>query len=121
MSKTIFVVDDSTTNLAMAEEALGEHYNVLTFSSAEKMLPVLQKVTPDLILLDIEMPGMNGFEVMQLLKSTDVHSQLPVVFLAAMNDAANEDYGIELGAAGFISKPFTVPELLDRIKTLVNL
>jgi putative two-component system response regulator len=120
MSKTVFVVDDSTANLALAEEALGEDYNVLTFASAEKMLPALEKVTPDLILLDIEMPGMNGFEAMQLLKSTDAHSKIPVVFLTAMNDAANEDYGLELGAAGFISKPFSVPDFLAKIKSLIG-
>jgi putative two-component system response regulator len=120
MSKTILVVDDSASNLAIAEEALADTYNVLTFSSAEKMLPVLEKIIPDLILLDIEMPGMNGFEVMRQLKESDSYSKIPVVFLTAMNDAANKAYGVELGAAGFITKPFSVAELLNQIKPLVG-
>jgi CheY-like chemotaxis protein len=120
MSKMVFVVDDSTANLALAEEALsGEDFEITTFASAEKMLPALEKVKPDLILLDIEMPGMNGFEAMQLLKSTDAHKDIPVVFLTAMNDAANEDYGLELGASGFIAKPFSVPDFLAKIKSLI--
>jgi len=58
--KTIFVVDDSDTNLAMAEEALEEHYNVMTMLSAAKMFALLEKIIPNIILLDIEMPEMNG-------------------------------------------------------------
>jgi putative two-component system response regulator len=121
MSKTILVVDDSATNLAIAEESLADSYNVLTFSSAEKIFPVLEKITPDLILMDIEMPGMNGFEAMMQLKANDSYSKIPVVFLTAMTDAANKEFGIELGAAGFISKPFSAAELLDQIKPLVDL
>jgi putative two-component system response regulator len=114
------VVDDSASNLSIAEEALASSFNVLTFSSAEKMLPVLNKIIPDLILLDIEMPGMNGFEVMRQLKESDSYSNIPVVFLTAMSDAANKAYGIELGAAGFITKPFSASELLNQIKSLVD-
>jgi putative two-component system response regulator len=121
MSKTILVVDDSVSNLAIAEEALDDSFNVMTFASAEKMLPILQKITPDLILMDIEMPGMNGFEAMMLLKADVSYSKIPVVFLTAMNDEANKAFGIELGAAGFISKPFSAAELLDQIKPLLDL
>jgi putative two-component system response regulator len=121
MSKTILVVDDSATNLAIAEEALTDSFNVMTFSSAEKMFPVLEKITPDLILLDIEMPGMNGFEAMMQLKANDSFAKIPVVFLTAMTDAANKAFGIELGAAGFISKPFSAAELLNQIKPLVDI
>jgi putative two-component system response regulator len=120
MGKTVLVVDDSATNLAIAEEALTEHFNVLTFSSAEKMMPVLQKITPDLILLDIEMPGMTGFEAMMQLKANDSYAKIPVVFLSALNDEANKTFGIELGAAGFITKPFSATELLNQIQQLVD-
>jgi putative two-component system response regulator len=120
MGKTIMVVDDSATNLAIAEEALAEYFNVLTFSSPEKMMPVLQKISPDLILMDIEMPGTNGFEAMMQLKANDSYSKIPVIFLSALNDAENEAYGIELGAAGFITKPFSTTELLNQIKPLVG-
>ena len=116
MQRTIFVVDDNSTNLSVAEEALENQYRVITLSSAEKMFTILEKITPDLILMDIEMPGMNGFEAMKKLKSSDVHAKIPVIFLTAMNEAVNEAYGIEVGAVDFIAKPFSVPVLLNRIK-----
>ena len=116
MQKTIFVVDDSGTNLSMAEEALEKQYAVITLSSALKMFAILDKVTPDLILLDIEMPQMDGFEAMKRLKGHDLHAEIPVIFLTAMSDPSNEAHGIELGAVDFIAKPFSEPVLLNRIK-----
>ena len=116
MQKTIFVVDDNATNLSMAEEALEKQYRVITLSSAARMFAIMRKVIPDLILLDIEMPEMNGFEAMKSLKGSDVYAKIPVIFLTALNEAANEAYGIELGAVDFIAKPFSQPVLLNRIK-----
>ena len=116
MHRTIFIVDDSGTNLSMAEEVLEKQYRVITLSSAEKMFAILEKVTPDLILLDIEMPGVNGFEAMIRLKSSDAHAAIPVIFLTALSDSAHEANGIELGAVDFIAKPFSAPVLLNRIK-----
>ena len=116
MQKTIFVVDDSATNLAVADEALEKSYLVITLSSAEKMFAALEKITPDLILLDIEMPEMDGFEALRRLKSSEVYSNIPVIFLTGLSETENEAYGIELGAVDFIAKPFSVPVLLNRIK-----
>ena len=116
MQKTIFVVDDSGTNLSIAEESLEKQYRVITLSSAEKMFAILGKVTPDLILLDIEMPEMSGFEAMRRLKDDDSHSEIPVIFLTGHSDAENEAHGIELGAVDFIAKPFSETVLLNRIK-----
>jgi putative two-component system response regulator len=116
MPKTIFVVDDSDTNLAVANDALKELYKVMTLPSADKLFTILKKVTPDLILLDIEMPGMNGFEAIQQLKANDLHADIPVMFLTSRNDPANEAHGIELGAVDFVGKPFSKPVLLNRIK-----
>ncbi|MCL2009636.1 MAG: response regulator [Synergistaceae bacterium] len=113
MQKTIFVVDDSGTNLSTAEEALEEHYRVITLSSAAKMFKILEKVKPDLILLDIEMPEMDGFEAMEQLKSSEYHANIPVIFLTGLTDSDNEAYGIELGAVDFITKPFSAPALLN--------
>jgi putative two-component system response regulator len=116
MQKTIFVVDDSATNLSMAEEALENHYQVITLSSATKMFGILPKLMPDLILLDIEMPEMDGFDALRRLKASESYSEIPVIFLTSMSDSANEARGIELGAADFIAKPFSEPVLLNRIK-----
>ena len=116
MQKTVFVVDDNGTNLLMAEEALEEQYRVITLSSAAKMFTILEKVTPDLILLDIEMPEIDGFEAIKRLKAADSHAKIPVIFMTATADAANETRGKELGAVDFIIKPFSAPVLLDCIK-----
>jgi len=115
--KTIFAVDDSDTNLAMAEEALEAHYRLMTMPSAAKMFTLLEKFTPDLILLDIEMPEMSGIEALQRLKCHPQYEEIPVIFLTGRTDSAIEAYGFELGAVDFITKPFSAPVLLNRIKT----
>jgi len=116
MQKMIFVVDDSDTNLVMANEALELHYNVMTLPSADRLFALLKKLTPDLILLDIEMPEMDGFEALKLLKANESYANIPVMFLTGKTDDSNEAYGIELGAVDFIRKPFSRPVLLNRIK-----
>ena len=121
MQETIFVVDDSDSNLAMATDALSEHYRVLTMPSAERMFTLLEKVTPDLILLDIEMPEINGFEALRRLKTSDKHSHIPVIFLTGMTDASVEVRGFQLGVVDFIAKPFSAPVLLNRVKTHLDI
>ena len=118
--KTIFVVDDSDTNLAMAEEALENHYSVMTLPSAAKMFSLLGKITPELILLDIEMPEMNGFEALEQLKANDSWANIPVLFLTGTTDASIEEQSSKLGAVGVVTKPFSAPVLLDRIKMYVK-
>ena len=118
--KTIFIVDDSDTNLATAEETLEEHYNVMTMPSAAKMFTLLEKMTPGLILLDIEMPEMNGFEALERLKTNSLWANIPVFFLTGTTDASIEERGLKLGAIGIITKPFSAPLLLDRIKSFLK-
>ena len=115
MKKTIFVVDDNDTNLAMAEKALQDHYRVITLPSAAKMFKFLEKTTPDLILLDIEMPEMDGFEALSRLKESK--TDIPVIFLTSLLDAEVEVNGFKLGVIDFITKPFSAPVLVNRIKT----
>ena len=114
--KTIFVVDDSDTNLSTAEEVLEEAYDVMTISSAARMFTLLDKIQPHLILLDIEMPHMDGFEALTILKSNPKYSGTPVIFLTSLNDVASEVRGFELGVVDFIIKPFSAPVLLNRVK-----
>jgi len=116
MQKTIFLVDDSATNLTIAEDVLSKQYRVVALPSAAKMFTTLKKIIPDLILLDIDMPEMSGFEAMEILKSGSSYSQIPVIFLTSMADPSTEARGIELGAVDFILKPFSKPVLLNRIK-----
>jgi len=119
--KTIFVVDDSDTNLSMAEAALEDQYRVMTMPSAAKMFSLLLKVTPDLILLDIEMPEMDGFEALRRLKSSDLWTDIPVMFLTGRNDPKIEVQGFELGAIDFVTKPFSAAVLLNRVKTHLDI
>jgi putative two-component system response regulator len=121
MMKTIFVVDDSDTNLSMAESALEDNYRVMTMPSAAKMFELLDKIIPELILLDIEMPEVNGFTALEKLKSVDLWSGIPIVFLTAHTDTEVEVRGFELGAVDFITKPFSAPVLLNRIKTHLDI
>jgi len=116
MMKTVFVVDDSDINLSMARKTLEEHYRVLTMPSAKKMFTLLEKITPDLILLDIEMPEIGGFEALISLKSNPLYSGIPVVFLTGYTDKTIEERGYELGVADFITKPFSTHVLIDCVK-----
>ncbi|MCL2877692.1 MAG: response regulator [Acidobacteria bacterium] len=121
MQKTIFVVDDNDTNLSVSEETLEEHYRVMTLPSAVKMFALLEKITPDLILLDIEMPEVDGFEALRRLKTSDKYAGIPIIFLTSMTDASIEARGFQLGVVDFITKPFSAPVLLNRIKTHLNI
>ena len=117
--KTIFIVDDSDTNLLMAEEALEDHFRVMTLPSAEKMFFLLEKITPDLILLDIEMPVMNGFEALEKLKSGASWAAIPVIFLTGTTDSFIEDKSTQLGAVSIITKPFSAAALLNSINLYI--
>ena len=116
MEKLILVVDDSSTNLFITRNLLCDDYQVITLSSAEKMFTILEKVKPDLILLDIEMPGMDGFEALELLKADAKKTDVPVIFLTVMNDPDMEARGLRLGAVDFLKKPLSKSSLLERIK-----
>jgi len=120
MKKTIFVVDDNSTNLLAANEALEKQYRVMTLPSAAKMFAFLEKIKPDLILLDIEMPEIDGFEALKQLKSNNSYADIPVVFLTSHSDTEIEVKGFQLGAIDFITKPFSEPVLINRIKTHLN-
>jgi putative two-component system response regulator len=119
--KTIFVVDDSDTNLSMAEAALEDQYRVMTVPSAVKMFTLLEKVIPDLILLDIEMPDIDGFTALRRLKSHESWVNIPVMFLTGRTDAEVEVRGFEMGAVDFLIKPFSPSVLKNRLKTHLNI
>jgi putative two-component system response regulator len=119
--KTIFVVDDSDLFLSLAKNALEDYYRVLTMSSCKRMFTLLEKIVPDLILLDIEMPEMDGFEALQGLKSNYLYNNIPVIFLTNYRENLIEARGFELGGVDFITKPFSTPVLLNRIKTQLDI
>lgn len=114
--KKIVLVDDDVTNLAVGRNILAEKYDIVTIPSGEKLFKLLERTKPHLILLDIEMPGMNGFDVLVKLKSTKELTDIPVIFLTAKNDNTSELEGLSLGAVDYIFKPFSPPLLLKRIE-----
>jgi putative two-component system response regulator len=111
----IMLVDDNRTNLLVGKTALSEDYSVLTAPSALKMLDMLRWSKPELILLDVDMPEMDGFEAITILKADPETRDIPVVFLTALNANDNELRGLELGAVDYITKPFAPPLLRKRV------
>jgi len=116
----IFVVDDVGTNLSVTRAVLEDHYNVVTISSGKKTLAIIEKITPNLILLDIDMPEMSGFEVLTQLKSNPRHQHIPVIFLSGMIDDEMKSQALNLGAVDFITKPFSPPELLKKVRLHIS-
>jgi len=114
--KTVFLVDDDLTNLKVGDDALSGAYNVFTFNSGARLLKMMEKRLPDLILLDVEMPGMDGYETIKRLKSQRVTSQIPVIFLTGKSDGESELKGLSLGAIDYIFKPFSPPLLRKRLE-----
>ncbi len=120
MPEHILLVDDDTTNLLFAQKILKEHgFRVAAARSGEQALSFLQKKTPDLILLDINMPGMDGFETYDRLRRT--HASVPVVFLTSQNDPDTEVRCFESGAQDFVNKPFVAPVLVSRVRRILDL
>jgi len=113
--KRVFIVDDNMVNLVTADEALSEKYDVLTMASASIMFGFLERTRPDLVLLDIMMPDMSGFDAVKRLKADARYNDIPVMFVTGENDESTETVSLEMGVVDFITKPFTGSELLDRV------
>ena len=114
----ILVVDDTPDNLAVMSSLLKGSYKVTVANNGERGLRFAQtQPQPDLILLDVMMPGMSGYDVIRVLKSDAATRHIPVIFLTAMSDIENEQMGLNLGAADYITKPISPPIVLARIRT----
>ncbi len=114
---TILVVDDTQDNLAMISKPLKNDYTVQIAIGGEKALEIATSATPpDLILLGIMMPGMDGYEVCRRLKRDPKTTNIPIIFLAAQDQAGDERKGLELGAVDFVSKPISPPIVMARVK-----
>ena len=116
MDIRIMIIDDNITNLTVARQAISPLYGVIPVSSGEQALDIMQRVKPNLILLDVEMPGMNGFETLAAIKADEGLSEIPVIFLTARDDNVSELEGLKAGAVDYITKPFSIPLLLQRIE-----
>ncbi len=119
MTKTIMVVDDEDDILHFLELVLREKgYDVVTAASGHEALTTAQIERPDLVLLDIMMPQMDGWEVLKLLRVDEVTASIPVAMLSARTEAKDRVQGLQEGAIDYICKPFSLQELLGKIETI---
>ncbi len=115
---TVLVVDDTPDNISLMSGLLEGFYNVKIANNGEKALRIAQSDTkPDLILLDIMMPEMDGYEVCQQLKADSKTRDIPVIFLTAKTEEEDEAHGLDLGAADYITKPISPPVVLARVRS----
>ena len=121
MEKTILIVDDTPENIDILVELL-EGYELQIAMSGEDALELFEDEDedfPDLVLLDIMMPGINGYEVCKTLKEGEKTKNIPIVFLSAMTDEASRVKGLELGGVDFVTKPFVPNKLLASVEKFI--
>ena len=122
MSARVLVVDDILPNVKLLEAKLSsEYYEVLTATSGMEALEKVITESPDIILLDVMMPGMDGFEVCAAIKSNPDVAHIPVVMVTALTDSSDRVRGLEAGADDFLSKPLNDTALMARVRSLVRL
>jgi DNA-binding response OmpR family regulator len=121
MKKKIFVIDDEKDiqDIIMVNLS-SQNLDVLTFSSAEEALGELARTRPDLILLDVMMDGMDGFEFCTRLRSNSEYKDIPIIFLSARSEEFDKVLGLELGGDDYVTKPFSIKELSSRIKAVLR-
>jgi adenylate cyclase len=121
-STLVLIVDDTPTNIAVISGLLKDSYKTKVATNGEKALAIAgDSKKPDLILLDVMMPGMDGYEVCRRLKANPETADIPIIFLTAKTDSVDEEKGFEVGAVDYIHKPFSAPIVLARVKTQLTL
>jgi len=115
----ILVVDDTKTNIEVLEGILSAHYDVIVAMNGKKALFLAEKVHPDLILLDVMMPEMDGYELTDHIKHNEIYSHLPIILLTARTTEDDQHKALLTGADGYITKPFKIRDLQLRIDNLI--
>jgi two-component system sensor histidine kinase/response regulator len=118
---TVLLVDDQVLNIELLHQPLSPYYKILAARSGERALEVCAAAFPDLVLLDVEMPGLDGFEVCRQLQANPATRGIPVIFVTSHNDAASEIRGLGVGAVDFISKPINAAIVVARVRTQLSL
>lgn len=113
----ILIVDDERSNLTTLNHILKPSYSTLNAIDGKMALEIAKKAMPDLILLDIVMPGISGYEVLSILKNDEATCRIPVIIITALDSADDEEKGLNLGAADYITKPFHETVVKARVKT----
>jgi diguanylate cyclase (GGDEF)-like protein len=117
----LLVVDDQRANVQVLYQAFSADHKIFMATNGEQALQICEKQRPDLVLLDVVMPGMDGFEVCQRLKASQATADIPVIFITAHNDEETETRGLDMGAVDFISKPINPRIVRARVKTHLTL
>lgn len=119
---TVLVVDDVASNIGLLSDALSDSYNIIAAKNGQMALKVAQKNDqPDIILLDVVMPEMDGYEVIKVLKNNPLTAHIPVIFVSAKSSVVDEEYGLTLGAVDYITKPISPPIVRARVHNHVEL
>ncbi|CAM5206019.1 response regulator [Alishewanella longhuensis] len=117
----ILIVDDEPVNLRVLKQILQDQYQLMFATSAKQALELLKKETPDLILLDVMMPEITGFELCAMLKADSAIQKIPVIFVTALKDELDETHGFTVGAVDYITKPLSPAIVRARVKTHLSL
>jgi CheY-like chemotaxis protein len=118
---TILVVDDEPVNVLLLSKILQIHkYSVLTAGSGTEALQIMQQVIPDLVLLDLLMPRINGFEVLAHIKNSDILNTVPVIIVSALNDSENKEKAYKAGAVAYLTKPVSTKLILSIVDDILN-
>lgn len=117
---SILVVDDAAIILLRITEALGDYYDVVTVNSGARALKYLETNKPDLILLDIQMPSMDGFEALRKIRAMEGRADIPVIMLTGVESKRYVVEGVKLGICDYILKPFTTKDLIERIQRVLS-
>jgi len=118
--KKIIYVDDMSYSLISLKKGLSAHYEVYLAESADKMYKIMENVTPDLILLDVNMPDFDGYETIKSLKANERFAEIPVIFFTSNSNKDNVKRGLSLGAVDYVIKPFNADKLIESIQNQFN-
>ena len=117
----VLVVDDEPVNIDLLRESLKDQYKIMIATRGAQAISIAEKKLPDLILLDIMMPEMDGYEACEKLKETEATKDIPVIFISALNEIEDKSVGFDMGAAAFITKPFDVKEVFNLVEAFTVL
>lgn len=117
---SILLVDDTETNIDILVEILGDDYDLYVAMDGETALEIVDEERPDLVLLDIMMPGMDGYEVLSRIRQKESVRDTPVVFVSAKDESSDQSYGLGLGASAFITKPINPAEVRTVVQQILT-
>ena len=120
-NKKILIVDDEPNNLQILRQILNANYSLIFAKNGKEALDAVVKHQPDLVLLDVMMPEMDGYEACQQLKKNPATQSIPVIFVTAMSDVDDESHGFDMGAVDYITKPVSAPIVLSRVQSHLSL